>query len=136
MKILENHCVCCDLPCINCGRRNVEVIYCDDCENSECEAMFNYNGRELCYDCVKKAILEDYIYSEKLENQIAVINQIVNDFIIQIGDNKYVIGYDFSYEYSLKDAIIEAMNCINRDIDLKDIIDSLKIDCTLISSYY
>lgn len=133
MRRIEDHCVCCDLPCINCGRRNVEVIYCDDCEDSDCEKMFNYNGRELCYDCAKKAIFNDYIYGEKLEGQIAVINQIIDSFIVQIGDNKYVIGYDFSYEYSLKDAIIEAMDYISRDIDLEDIIDRLEIDCTLIN---
>lgn len=136
MKVLEDHCYCCDLPCINCERLYVEVIYCDNCKDST-EEMYSYNNRELCYACTKDAILQDYLYSEKLEDQITVINTIVSsDFIIKIGDNKYVIDKDFSYEYSLKEALNEAIDYINSDIDLEELIERFGADCFLISLNY
>lgn len=54
MKQIENDCVGCDLPCINCGRDKVEHFYCDKC--GEEETLYEYDGEELCEDCLLKAV--------------------------------------------------------------------------------
>lgn len=52
---IENHCVCCGLPCMGnaCPHRNVEVHYCDRCEE-ELEEIYLVDGEELCEECLKE----------------------------------------------------------------------------------
>lgn len=54
MKKYENECVDCGLPCMGsaCPNRNVLRFYCDEC--GEEEELYNYDGRELCIECIKK----------------------------------------------------------------------------------
>lgn len=54
---IENHCIGCAVPsypCMGnaCPRRNVEVHYCDRCEE-ELEEIFLVDGEELCEECLK-----------------------------------------------------------------------------------
>ena len=49
MVVFENHCVCCDLPCVNCGLGSVKVHKCDRCNSNNATAEFD--GEELCRDC-------------------------------------------------------------------------------------
>lgn len=54
---IENHCIGCAVdsyPCMgsSCPRRNVEVHYCDKC-NEELEEIFLVDGEELCEECLK-----------------------------------------------------------------------------------
>ena len=60
MMRIENECVCCDLPCINCGRKHVEVYYCDTCQVELDEEKYRYNGYEFCFECFVREVVEDY----------------------------------------------------------------------------
>lgn len=52
MKIIENDCVSCDLPCMgrSCPYRNAEHYYCDNCGSEE--KLYHYNDEELCEKCL------------------------------------------------------------------------------------
>ena len=54
-KRYESECVECppEMGCLGdaCPKRNVLKYYCDECDAEE--ELFNYNGRELCIDCIK-----------------------------------------------------------------------------------
>lgn len=55
---IENRCIDCAAdayPCMGdaCPRRNVEVHYCDRCEE-ELEEIFYVDGEELCEECLKE----------------------------------------------------------------------------------
>lgn len=53
----EDDCVCCDIPCINCGRRETPYYYCDKC-GEECQPneMYEYEDMQLCVDCLLKEV--------------------------------------------------------------------------------
>lgn len=52
---VENHCVECDLPCINCGRKHVEVRVCDECDEY---ADYITSSGDFCEECLMKALRE------------------------------------------------------------------------------
>ena len=51
----ENECVGCapDLPCLGagCPNRNVRRLYCDQCD-CEAKVLYEYDGDELCEECL------------------------------------------------------------------------------------
>ena len=50
----ENDCVGCPQGCINCGRRSVQHLYCDKCdEEYDAEDLYDVDGEMLCIDCIK-----------------------------------------------------------------------------------
>ena len=54
---VENFCIGCasdSYPCMGdaCPRRNVEVHYCDQCDE-KIEEVFEVDGEELCEECLK-----------------------------------------------------------------------------------
>lgn len=49
----ENDCVSCDIYCANCGLKHNPHYYCDKCED-ECDELYNYEGQELCEECLKE----------------------------------------------------------------------------------
>lgn len=51
----ENDCVDCDIYCINCGAKHTKHYYCDYCKD-EAETLYEYNGKELCAECVLKQL--------------------------------------------------------------------------------
>ena len=53
MKVIEDECVDCGLPCLgsSCKYKNVERFYCDECGDEE--TLYEYDGRELCIECIK-----------------------------------------------------------------------------------
>lgn len=53
----ENECVCCDLPCIktDCPYYDVIHLYCDIC-NEETNILYEYEYKEICQECLLKAI--------------------------------------------------------------------------------
>lgn len=64
MRRIENDCVSCDLPCIDCGRKHVEHVYCDCCD-APLDTFYGYDGvdlegDELCYECAKAALIDKY----------------------------------------------------------------------------
>ena len=55
----ENHCCDCaapGYPCAGsaCSLRNVEVHYCDNCEEELGDEIYDVDGEELCEDCLKE----------------------------------------------------------------------------------
>lgn len=50
MRKIENDCVGCDV-CYNCGRKEVEYVYCDKCGESIGDDFYEHDGGEYCYDC-------------------------------------------------------------------------------------
>lgn len=54
MKILENECVSCGLPCLgnSCPNRNVPHYYCDECQEED--TLYDSEFGELCADCLLK----------------------------------------------------------------------------------
>lgn len=50
MECIENDCVGCDIPCVDCGRKHVKHFYCDDCGDEE--QLYEYNGKQLCELCL------------------------------------------------------------------------------------
>lgn len=45
---IENHCCGCDIPCIDCGRKAVEVYYCDKCDEELDEVYEDEDGKHYC----------------------------------------------------------------------------------------
>lgn len=63
MKKIENHCVCCDIPCIDCGRKRVPVFYCDKCDpkcEEPLEEVYESEGEELCESCLLKKYRKEF----------------------------------------------------------------------------
>ena len=57
MKYIDSDCVGCDLPCIYeaCPYYKVTRYKCDDCGDKDI-VLYEYDGLELCIDCVKKQL--------------------------------------------------------------------------------
>jgi Zn finger protein HypA/HybF involved in hydrogenase expression len=56
MRRIESDCVSCDMPCIRhgCPYYEVEHFYCDEC--GEETTLYEWDGRELCIDCIRKEL--------------------------------------------------------------------------------
>lgn len=66
MYKIEDDCVDCGLPCLgdSCPYRNVTVNYCDEC-GEEYEFLYDYNGQELCKDCLLETVPKIYDMTER-----------------------------------------------------------------------
>lgn len=51
MLKIENECVGCAIPCIDCGRKRVPVYYCDRC-GDQIDDIYESDGEELCESCL------------------------------------------------------------------------------------
>ena len=56
MKITENECVDCGLPCRyeTCRYYRVTRYYCDECDDET--ELFYFDGKELCINCIKELL--------------------------------------------------------------------------------
>ena len=54
MMKIENQCVHCDIPCVNCGLKRVPVYYCDRCKEETGEDVYDDGEEELCEPCLLK----------------------------------------------------------------------------------
>ena len=57
LQCIENECVDCGLPCMyeSCKYYRVIRFYCDSC--NEEETLYEYDGEELCIECITKRLL-------------------------------------------------------------------------------
>lgn len=55
----ENHCVGCEV-CGSCGADKTTVYYCDCC-NEEVETLEQFAGEQLCDECVKEKVKNDFV---------------------------------------------------------------------------
>jgi hypothetical protein len=57
MITYEDECVDCGLPCMGrtCPLRNVPHYYCDSCKD-EHETVYEFDGEELCIECIEKRL--------------------------------------------------------------------------------
>lgn len=55
MKYYESDCQDCGLPCKyeSCPYYRVEYFVCDFCKEEQ-DVLYNYNGYEICADCLLK----------------------------------------------------------------------------------
>jgi hypothetical protein len=51
---IENDCVCCDIPCIDCGRKRTPHYYCDKCKEET--TIYEYEDGQYCIDCIKEKL--------------------------------------------------------------------------------
>ena len=63
-----DECVCCDLPCVNCGLRNVERLYCDECEHEIEDEYYDLDGEDVCPDCLSSLLIEEYLKSRSVRH--------------------------------------------------------------------
>lgn len=54
MREFRNDCVDCD-NCVHCGRDKTPVLVCDSCQE-EHEILWEWDGEELCEDCLLEAV--------------------------------------------------------------------------------
>ena len=54
MTVYENDCVGCEV-CYRCGAKKTPHIICDEC-NEEKNAIYDYEGEELCIDCIEQRL--------------------------------------------------------------------------------
>ena len=56
---IEDNCVGpCPMGCIHCGRSHEHNYFCDECGDEYLEELFEYDGKELCWDCYKAQYTE------------------------------------------------------------------------------
>ena len=63
MIVIESDCCDCGLPCMYEACRFYKVVryYCDKC--GEEDTIYNFNGEQLCCDCILEQ-LEEVAYNE------------------------------------------------------------------------
>ena len=72
MLVIQNHCCGCELPCINCGLRHVEVAVCDSTGCEENAAYLTEDG-DLCEDCLSET-LNDMWDALSIEEKAELLN--------------------------------------------------------------
>ena len=56
---IEDNCVGpCPMGCIHCGRSHEHNYFCDECGDEYLEELFEYDGKELCWECYKAQYTE------------------------------------------------------------------------------
>ena len=132
MRKAVNNCVCCDLPCVNCGRRHEEVFICDNCEEEK-DVLYLYDNKEICEGCLKAKLISEFIISNSMEEAIKNINKIYNNDVIVFKENSYYLDRDFyldgdfSTPYNFSEIISEILSEIT-NVCIDDMINNLGVD--------
>jgi hypothetical protein len=58
-RVIENNCVGCGIPCINCGRKHQEVVKCDT-PNCDEYAKYIIDGEDFCEDCAEEILVDKF----------------------------------------------------------------------------
>ena len=54
MMAIENDCVGCAIPCLDCGRKRTPHYYCDNPKCRSEETLYHTEDGDLCADCILK----------------------------------------------------------------------------------
>ena len=54
MRRIENDCVMCPQGCTDCGRKQTEHLYCDDCKEEM--PLYEFEDGEFCIHCIEKRL--------------------------------------------------------------------------------
>lgn len=52
MVQIENDCVGCVIPCVDCGRKRTPHYYCDNPKCRAEETLYEYEDKQLCAECL------------------------------------------------------------------------------------
>lgn len=67
MKDYRNDCVCCDVPCSNCGRKHTPITVCDYCGKEITRDGYKFEGEDFCPDCLSQYLINRF-FSERRED--------------------------------------------------------------------
>lgn len=55
---IENNCAGCPTYCVHCSRgRDYRQYFCDRCGDNADDALYEFEGEELCFECVKESLI-------------------------------------------------------------------------------
>lgn len=79
MKIIENNCVDCQLPCIHCGLSHQEVVKCDveHCDNYARYQVTGMFSGDYCDDCFEE-LLKDVFNELTIKEQINILSDYIS----------------------------------------------------------
>ena len=126
MRKTVNNCVCCDLPCINCGRKHEEIFICDNCKEESIK-LYLYENEEICEECLKENLIFEFILAVNIEEAIKNINTLYGYNVIIFKENSYYLDENFSVPYNWHDIISEIIQDI-KSIYIDDMISYWNVD--------
>ena len=126
MRKTVNNCVCCDLPCINCGRKHEEVFICDNCKEESIK-LYLYENEEICEECLKENLIFEFILAANIEEAIKNINTLYGYNVIIFKENSYYLDENFSVPYNWHDIISEIIQDM-KNIYIDDMINYWNVD--------
>lgn len=59
MKKIISQCFGCDISCINCGRKNIPVRVCNQCQIEQ--ADYIVDDEDYCQDCLTEKVRNEFI---------------------------------------------------------------------------
>lgn len=74
---IENHCVDCDIPCVDCGAKRTEVLYCDRCDDY---AEYKIDGEYFCDECMEAYCNSIFINEHMLEEKLEMLSRYNKSF--------------------------------------------------------
>ena len=78
MLVIEDHCVNCQIPCINCGLKHQEVIRCDAnlCDNRAHYTVTGDVDGDFCEECLEQ-LLDDIFADMSISEKFDLLKDII-----------------------------------------------------------